>query len=90
MTINSKHFQKVLFILLTFSIVLSVNAFQIDIEYVTIRPEIYNDVLSNPGIGFTTMGAFDGEVQGYPKSTISYFRWYWDKIMPARMSMIGV
>jgi hypothetical protein len=83
MNINSQHFQKVLFILLTFSVVFSVNAFQKETEYVTIRPEVNNDVLSNPGIGFTTMGAFDGEVQGYPKSTVAYFRWYWNKIMPA-------
>ena len=83
MKINSHLLQKVSFVLLTLFVVFSVKASENETDYVTIRPEVSNDVLSNPGIGFTTMGAFDSEVQGYPKSTIAYFRWYWNKIMPA-------
>ncbi len=49
---------------------------------VTVRPREIDDVLPNPGIGFTTMSCFDGDVPGYPQSTIAYFRWYWDAIEP--------
>jgi hypothetical protein len=48
----------------------------------TVRPREIDDVLYNPGIGFTTMGNFDGDVPDHPKSTIAYFRWYWGAIEP--------
>jgi len=53
-----------------------------EVNRVTVRPREIDDVLYNPGIGFTTMGSFDGDVPGYPKSTVAYFRWYWDAIEP--------
>ena len=84
MNIKLQKFRNLSFIVLILSVVLIVYSFQSETENITIRPQAYNEVLSNPGIGFTTMSAFDGEVQGYPKSTIAYFRWYWDKIMPAQ------
>ena len=39
-------------------------------------------VLVNPGMGFTTQSSLDGDVPGYPKSTIAYYRWYWDELEP--------
>lgn len=48
----------------------------------TVRPKLIDDVLYNPGMGFTTAGCFDGDAAGYPKSTIAYWGWYWDKIEP--------
>lgn len=44
-------------------------------------PEI-DDVLCNPGMGFTTHSSFNGDVPGYPESSIAYFRWYWDELEP--------
>jgi len=51
---------------------------------VTVCPREIDDVLCNPGIGFTTFGNFDGDVPGYPRSTVAYFRWYWNSIEPQR------
>ncbi len=48
----------------------------------TVRPREIDDVLYNPGMGFTTMSNFDGDVPSHPKSTISYWRWYWNAIEP--------
>ena len=48
----------------------------------TVRPGIIDDVLYNPGMGFTTMSAFDGDVEGHPRSTVAYWRFYWDRIEP--------
>lgn len=48
----------------------------------TVYPRVIDDVLYNPGMGWTTMRAFDGDVPGYPKSTVAYFRWYWSDISP--------
>ena len=48
----------------------------------TVWPKVIDDVLYNPGMGFTTMRAFDGDVPGYPRSTLSYWRWYWEEIEP--------
>ncbi|MCJ7751310.1 MAG: beta-galactosidase, partial [Armatimonadetes bacterium] len=53
-----------------------------EVNRVTVWPREIDDVLYNPGIGFTTMGNFDGDVPNHPKSTIAYFRWYWDAIEP--------
>jgi len=49
---------------------------------ITVRPQEIDDVLYNPGMGFTTMGSFDGDVPGHPRSTIAYWRWYWNAIEP--------
>jgi hypothetical protein len=50
----------------------------------TVWPRVIDDVLHNPGMGFTTANAFDGEVTGYPKSTIAYWGWYWEAIEPVK------
>ncbi len=49
---------------------------------VTIAPTEIDDVLYNPGMGFTTSNSFDGDVAGYPRSRIAYWGWYWDEIEP--------
>jgi hypothetical protein len=56
--------------------------FQGNPDRATVWPKAIDDVLYNPGMGFTTMGAFNGDIEGYPKSTISYWRWYWETIEP--------
>ncbi len=48
----------------------------------TVRPERIDDVLYNPGKGITTANSFDGDVEGYPKSRIAYWRFYWSEIEP--------
>ena len=48
----------------------------------TYFPKTIDDVLYNPGMGFTTAGSFDGDAPGYPKSTIAYWGWYWETIEP--------
>ncbi|TVR68138.1 MAG: DUF4832 domain-containing protein, partial [Marinilabiliales bacterium] len=48
----------------------------------TIRPKTIDDVLYNPGMGFTTMNNFDGNIEGHPKSTVAYWRLYWSDIEP--------
>ena len=47
-----------------------------------VAPDESDAVLVNPGMGFTTQSALDGDVPGYPKSTIAYYRWYWDELEP--------
>ncbi len=49
---------------------------------VLVSPIEHDEILVNPGMGFTTAGAYDGDVQGYPQSSISYCRWYWDQLEP--------
>ncbi len=46
----------------------------------TVRPEVIDDVLYNPGKGITTANSFEGDVEGYPKSRIAYWRFYWSEI----------
>lgn len=48
----------------------------------TVRPGRIDDVLYNPGKGITTANSFDGDVEGYPKSRIAYWRFYWSEIEP--------
>jgi hypothetical protein len=48
----------------------------------TVRPKIIEDVLYNPGMGITTANSFDGDIEGYPKSRIAYWRFYWSDIEP--------
>jgi hypothetical protein len=48
----------------------------------TVRPADIDDVLYNPGMGFTTMNAFNGDVEGHPRSTVAYWRFYWSDIEP--------
>jgi hypothetical protein len=48
----------------------------------TVRPERIDDVLYNPGTGITTFNSFDGDVEGYPKSRVAYWRFYWSELEP--------
>lgn len=63
-------------------ITLAQTGFRGDPGKYTIRPEIIDEVLYNPGKGITTANSFDGDVEGYPKSTIAYWRFYWSEIEP--------
>jgi len=45
-------------------------------------PQEIDEVLVNPGMGFTTHQSFNGDVPGYPESGIAYFRWYWEELEP--------
>jgi len=45
-------------------------------------PQEIDEVLVNPGMGFTTHQSFNGDVPGYPESSIAYFRWYWEELEP--------
>ena len=47
-----------------------------------VTPTESDAVLVNPGMGFTTQSALEGDVPGYPTSTIAYYRWYWDELEP--------
>jgi len=49
---------------------------------VLVAPQETHEVLVNPGMGFTTAEGYNGEVPGYPESTIAYFRWYWEELEP--------
>ncbi|MBN2367308.1 MAG: DUF4832 domain-containing protein [Calditrichaeota bacterium] len=49
---------------------------------VLVAPRETDKILVNPGMGFTTHQGFNGEVAGYPESTIAYFRWYWEGLEP--------
>ena len=49
---------------------------------VIVTPITSDEVLVNPGMGFTTQSSVDGAVPGYPPSTIAYYRWYWDELEP--------
>ena len=49
---------------------------------VIVTPIESDEVLVNPGMGFTTQSSVDGAVSGYPTSTIAYYRWYWDELEP--------
>ena len=48
----------------------------------TVCPKVIEDVLYNPGKGITTANSFDGDIEGYPKSRIAYWRFYWEEIEP--------
>ena len=48
-----------------------------------VAPVELDEVLVNPGMGFTTQSSLDGDVPGYPASTIAYYRWYWNVLEPA-------
>src|SRR4030042_6145178 len=42
------------------------------------------EVLVNPGMGFTTFYSFNGDEinRNHPECSIAYFRWYWDVLEP--------
>lgn len=49
-----------------------------------IEPRVSNEVLVNPGMGWTTFHSFNGDEKNrnYPRSSIAYFRFYWDQLEP--------
>lgn len=51
------------------------------------EPEPSGEILVNPGMGFETFNCFNGDekdvsVQNYPECSISYHRYYWDRLEP--------
>ncbi len=53
-------------------------------ETVVVTPEEIDDVLVNPGMGWTTFHRFNSDhpPEQYPRTSIAYFRWYWDTLEP--------
>ncbi|MGC9316594.1 MAG: DUF4832 domain-containing protein [Armatimonadota bacterium] len=51
---------------------------------VVVEPQEIDDILVNPGRGWTTFHRFneDHSPDEYPPSSIAYFRWYWDVLEP--------
>ena len=52
-----------------------------------VEPEVTDEVLINPGMGFETFHSFNGDqrnisAENYPECSIAYFRFYWDKLEP--------
>ena len=47
-----------------------------------VTPTESDEILVNPGMGFTTHSSVNGDVPGYPQSSIAYYRWYWDELEP--------
>lgn len=77
------HIRLLIFLLIIFNVnVMAQSGFRGNPGKHTIRPGIIDDVLDNPGMGITTANSFDGDVEGYPKSRISYWRFYWTEIEP--------
>ncbi len=77
------HILSIISLLIVFSVhVLAQTGFHGNPGKNTVRPERIDDVLYNPGKGITTANSFDGDVEGYPKSRIAYWRFYWSEIEP--------
>jgi len=49
---------------------------------VLVTPIELDEVLVNPGMGFTTQSSLNGDVPGYPQCSLAYYRWYWDELEP--------
>lgn len=49
-----------------------------------IKPKESNDVLVNPGMGWTTFHSVNGDEKNcnYPRSSLAYYRYYWDLLEP--------
>ena len=52
-----------------------------------VEPEVTDEALVNPGMGFETFHSFNGDqrnilAENYPECSIAYFRFYWDKLEP--------
>ncbi len=49
-----------------------------------VYPEASDEVIVNPGMGWTTFNSFNGDEvnRNYPRSSIAYFRLYWDQLEP--------
>ncbi len=70
-------------------LVISMTAVYADEDTVVVRPKEIDDVLVNPGMGFTTFKRFNGDplkrggdVSNYPVCSVAYFRLYWDTLEP--------
>ncbi len=62
-------------------------AWALQTEHLVVKPEITDEILVNPGMGFETFHCFNGDqriarAENYPKCSIAYFRFYWDKLEP--------
>src|SRR5687768_12342603 len=58
----------------------SVSPLQSPEKTVTVRPREIDDILYNPGMGFTDFHFGFGHpppVEAYPHATVAYFRWPW-------------
>ena len=75
-----KNFLYWLLTLCLITITIKVNAQEI----LRVLPNEIDDVLFNPGIGFTTHDSFEGDlkVKNYPVSSIAYFKVYWNYMEP--------
>ncbi len=53
-------------------------------DVIAVSPRESTEVLVNPGMGWTTFGSFNGDEKNrnYPRSSIAYFRLYWDQLEP--------
>lgn len=53
-------------------------------ETIVTCPKETSEVLVNPGMGWTTFHSFNGDEvnKNYPRSSIAYFRLYWDRLEP--------
>jgi ribosomal protein S18 acetylase RimI-like enzyme len=71
-----------IFLIFVFSVGKSQSGFRGNPGKHTVRPAIIDDVLYNPGKGITTANSYDGDVDGYPRSRIAYWRFYWNEIEP--------
>ena len=53
-------------------------------QMITVAPNVTDDLLANPGMGWQTFHTFadvDPNLAGLPASTC-YFRWYWSELEP--------
>ena len=56
-------------------------------DQLVIEPDVTDEVLLSPGMGFETFHYFNGDERiaraaNYPKCSIAYFRFSWDKLEP--------
>ena len=56
-------------------------------DNIIIEPEMTDEVLINPGMGFETFNSFNGDerniqAENYPECSIAYFRIDWDTLEP--------
>ncbi len=58
--------------------------FSLRSDTVTVRPRESDQLLVNPGMGFTTFYSFNGDSINinHPECSIAYFRFYWDDLEP--------
>ncbi|WP_305846187.1 hypothetical protein [Photobacterium kishitanii] len=70
-----------------FSLFLSTLVQAITIEY---QPTVSKEILINPDIGITDHQTIDikdnpnWNIPSYPKTSVVYFRWYWEQLEPKK------